>query len=210
LNPRTRRHAYIGLAIAGGGLAVALAVGWVLAGSSSGEFQAVKKVQKGQAVAVYVAGTGGANAPSNDSVTCARTVTSNITTANLTADTLSYGAVAAAVSWTSATGSGVDTQVTITDPGSPALVASSTIAPGTKQTYDGFTVRFSIPCAARTGHLAIGVTTQYGFGSGEIGFVGTGSGTAIPIGWAVPLGVTVATGLVLMAIRRRHRRQGSR
>jgi hypothetical protein len=191
---------------------LALGAGWAFARSSSVEFQTVKKVQKGQAVAVYVAGTGAQNTTSSDGLRCERTVVSNVTTANLTVDTLSYTAVAAAVTWTSATGSGVDTGVAIIDPGTPALRSERTLAPGTRQTYSGFAVRFSTPCAARTAYLAIGVTTQYGFGHAELGFLGAGTGTgttagtALPIGMAAALGVMVVAGVGLLVVRRRDHR----
>lgn len=175
-------------AVAAAALSVAFGIGRTPAGAV--------EAQSGQALSVGV--TGVSNTVSPDGVTCVWTVTSDVAAVALTSDGLTYSDVAASVSWTDPTGSGVDTEVTITDHGTPPLATGDSLGAGARQTYDGFTVQFSTPCAATTGDLAIGITTQDGFGSGDNHFLG--NGPTLPIGWLGALGRMSAVRLTLIIV----------
>ncbi|MFC0081341.1 hypothetical protein ACFFRE_04115 [Aciditerrimonas ferrireducens] len=96
--------------------------------------------------------------------------------------------------------------VTFVSSGNPAFKAGDTLAPAgpaSSQTYNGVEIAFPAPCTATTGDVAIGVTDQFGSGSGDSPF--TFHQSTVPIGAVGAVGVTAlaAGGFGIVSWRRR-------
>ncbi|MCK4175954.1 hypothetical protein [Aciditerrimonas ferrireducens] len=202
-HPSRRRVRRIGMVAAAGGLGGALVAG--LAGPAFAGSDAAMNVNVTNATLYIkqpIKGMPGY---------CNATLTADVFVYNMSKTTETFQQVYADVTINNSTeyskydptrGS-APVEVTFVSSGNPAFKSGTTLAAGTGQTYDGVEIAFPAPCTATGGDVAIGVTDQFGSGSGDAPFQFHQS--TIPVGAVGAVGVTAlaAGGLGIVTWRRR-------
>jgi hypothetical protein len=124
---------------------------------------------------------------SDDGSSCTWDVGNEVTVVNLTNQSLTFSAVSYSVSWTAPDGtSGVVTNVSVLNDG--GLTPGTTLGPKEQRSFSPVVVRFTIPCRARTGDLAVRIDSPGGTGSGDAPFLADGA--PVPPGAFGALGLT--------------------
>jgi hypothetical protein len=138
-----------------------------------------------------------------DGSSCTWDVGNEVTVVNLTSQPLTFSAVSYAVSWIAGDGtSGVETNVSVLNDG--GLVPGVTLGPDERRSFSPIVVRFTIPCKARDGDLAVRIDSSGGTGSGDAPFLA--GGAPVPPGAFGALGLTALVTAGAAAGRRRRDR----
>jgi hypothetical protein len=138
-----------------------------------------------------------------DGSSCTWDVGNEVTVVNLTNQSLTFSAVSYAVSWTAPDGtSGVETSVGVLNDG--GLTPGVTLGPNERRSFSPVVVRFTIPCRARFGDLAVRIDSPGGTGSGDAPFLA--GGAPVPPGAFGALGLTALVTAGAAAGRRRRDR----
>jgi hypothetical protein len=202
-HPARRRVRRVGMVAAAGGLGGALVAG--LAGPAFAGSDAAMNVNVTNATLYIkqpIKGMPGY---------CSATLTADVFVYNFSSSTETFNEVYADVTINNSTEySKYDptrgtnpVEVTFVSAGNPAFASGTTLAAGTGQTYKGVEIAFPAPCTATGGDVAIGVTDQFGSGSGDSPF--SLKQSTVPVGAVGAVGVTAlaAGGLGIVSWRRR-------
>ena len=138
-----------------------------------------------------------------DGSSCTWDVGNEVTIVNLTNQSLTFSAVSYAVNWTAPDGtSGVETSIDVLNDG--GLTPGVTLGPNERRSFSPIVVRFTIPCRARFGDLAVRIDSPGGMGSGDAPFLA--GGAPVPPGAFGALGRTALVTAGAAAGRRRRGR----